>query len=463
MRLDEESLRRRFAQHQKSPPGGTWEGIQRRIAWQRRRRHLLIWGLPALLITVASLAPFLQSVSSGLVSSTLPGPQTAVLDTPATMPSPALAFRQKAAALHEPYALPGAQQKGSQSGAQTQKAAAPASAPGSQALEPRLPNPERPPESRASRQAEAPATKGSGSTAEQKVAAQQRLRPYPLQLTKLKPYNLIPEAASLISSHQPADTFAAGSRVTVNDAIKDRWQASLQGRAFVSQFQYRQKEGTNEAALEEVRSAESAGRGWGIDAQLHYRVGSQLTVTAGLGYEYGQQDLKYPYRSRSIDTILPDGADTAGFPGSGGNNTNNQPPTIDTTFEKEVIQHRNAYHRLSLPIAGRFQVLEKGRWQLFIEGGVRLTYLLAIDARQVRPGQASQQGPPLQEVDRSLTNGLNLRYRLRTGIGYELADQWMLTANPAFEGQVFSVYNTPGLPERRMQQFGLSLGLQKPF
>ncbi len=465
MRLDEESIKRRFEGHQKQPPRGTWEGIQSRIKARRRRRYFLGLVIPVLLLGITGLITILINTDfNHPLSSSKQDANTSAKSTD-SFHNRDLARGQNKPSL--PYLREILEYAIASKNSGADKADSQDNTPHQSESNMRA-NKSGPAQNRSvaetTKSQDEQAYRRSSST-DKRPSIKRQLQSYPLISAHLNPIKLgqNPGPMPTVKSEQLADSFQSEPDVKVKDSIKNRWMVGFKATPFVSQFQYQNKEEFNGASLEKAGSAEANGKGFRIGAQIHYKLNQALSLTAGLGYEYQQQQFNHDYQEMTIDTVTPAQLDTTVL--SPGDTIINQitPPQIDTTFQGKTQTHLNQYHRFSLPVGLRYKVSSNQHWELFIEGGVRLTYLFSLNARQVKLSEPNRKGKRLLSVKQDAVEGLNLRYRIKAGIGYKLSDQWTITAAPNLEGQAFSNIKSGVLPKRRALHWGLSLGINKSF
>ena len=463
MKLDEEHLRKRFEQHEKQPPASVWPGVKSRIKRRGGSRTLLLVGIPSLVLALLGASSLLLNNGDSNHRPIAEQPDLAALtaqvdnlndtnhashDQLPNQPGKTGEVQSADNNLDSNKAVAGNPQKpksSSNAGNQNQNTTKQKA----YNREPTAPQP-----TTASKQ-----QKARSSPREPAIVAQSgKLSTYPLLESYLGPMEpqFQPQDIPQVAMGPLPDSLQSGPVVKVTDSVKNRWQIGFALTPFITQYQYQNPSDFDQNAVDLAQSAESNGKGLRIGANLHYNVSHQLSIKTGLAYEYQRQDYEYGYTEQQIDTTIRTGIE---------NDTNFQDPNyeIDTSYHERTLSRQNEYHRFSIPLTVRYQLMDNQRWHLFAEGGLRFTYLFGMDSRSVRLNELNNPGQSIKTTGSNFVNALNMRYSLQVGVGYRVNDSWSITAAPNIEAQAFSTFDSPDLLQRRAQQFGLSIGVIKSF
>ena len=453
MRLNEEDLRSRFSKHQKQPPEGVWEGVQKELKQKKRRRGFLIFLLSAGFITLLGGAGFWLFNEPGLqgqspqISGNVPGN-----NAPLSKPSGKSGIRDSINYKDS--------QAVASSGNHTQKVQDTIIQKQS-----RMAARQQTDDRTSDRDKAMYASIGDKVDKVGKNSKNSHLKAISslgLQKRSTKPaaWNLpaLPKVPDAPKISMP-DSFVSSGKEKTPPYGNQKWSFGIHVKPFLSQYEYESRNLQNRELLDKTATAERTGKGLAAGLNVSYRLNDKLRLRTGLGYSFSRQPFKRSFKR--IDEIEVTDPDT--FTNDSLDPQNDPPEQKDTIFHKHTVKHQNRYHRLAMPLLLSYKVTSFGQWEISGTTGIQASYLFAVDARLLQRGKKHFKIAHVKLTDNPLIRTFNLQYHLQVGIRYNLGKQWSLTASPAFSTRLFSSYTDQHPVKRKASDYGLSIGLQKGF
>lgn len=255
---------------------------------------------------------------------------------------------------------------------------------------------------------------------------------------------------------------------------QNKWQFGVQLAPLISQYQYNLRSDNQMAyqGQEATLKAESAGKGFMINATLSYRFSEKLRLTSGFGYSYNKQDFRHQYRYKALDEDeMGDSDNSPSDDEEDEENEDSRDNTPDDSYEDTDMRGNppfnqkddNTYHRFNIPLMINYDLINQTKWQWFANVGLRFQYLFSVNDNLIRGTNVNALAIEVENMDNSLINNFNIGYSVQTGLRYQLNNDWAINVAPALEGQFFSLYDEDYFLERRSFSYGGTIGISKTF
>lgn len=187
--------------------------------------------------------------------------------------------------------------------------------------------------------------------------------------------------------------------------------------------------------------------GFEVGSTIMYRLTRNLTVKAGLQFNYSRYSVKayaYPHQT-SGDISSPYGHYLDSI----------TPPPVGNFIPKSPTSLTNDNYQLSAPIGFELRVMGNERLQLNIGATIQPSYLLNTNAYYLTSDYANYTKEPSQFRRWNLTGGVEafLSYKLHNGL--------RLQAGPEFRYQLLSSFYSSYPIQENLKGYGLKIGIVK--
>ncbi len=283
--------------------------------------------------------------------------------------------------------------------------------------------------------------------------------------------NTFPQEVSTI--HFSTDNILPDS---LSESLKDenrdkeqkQWQVGIELAPFINQYRYQLRSDSEigRRGKEATMSAESAGKGFMINATAKYHLSERIGLITGLGYSYVKQDFSHKLQD---DYQMLEGSDNQNSNasqeglGTGPDNSSRNQDSTDNINDNLTQRAQNTYHLVNVPLMVNYHIIEQSNFSLFARAGFRFQYLFSIEDNLIRKQNVNEFAMKVKGTDNELINPFNAGYTIQTGLRYHLDKDWSIHLSPDLEGQFFSLYDESYFLERKSLRYGVNLGISKSF
>ena len=209
----------------------------------------------------------------------------------------------------------------------------------------------------------------------------------------------------------------------------------------IGSLDYSYRNHSNSGTVQSVRSSEIGKLNYHFDINYHQKLKEKLWLKIGLGFA------SMGYKTKNKEII-------GGHDGQGGFD-----PFLSTGI---FLQSKYNYHFLKIPIALRYEFLQK-KIKPFVEIGLTTKYYLQSvysffkNGDEVGSSKAREKG----------INQIQLAPTLGFGLSYEINEKWEIKAQPNFTYHLSKIYNesadlslSSGLVKEHLWRAGLAVGMR---